>query len=56
MVNVPPESSGRVSFPSRAFSERSRISRASSLRLLRSASWITGTIRPSGVAVAIPMW
>jgi hypothetical protein len=56
IVNVLPESSWRSSLPARPLSESSWISRASWEMLFVSAFRITGTRRPSGVAVAMPMW
>lgn len=56
IVNVPPVNSWRLSLPARARSVSACASAAISLTLLRSASRITGTIRPSASATADPMW
>src|SRR6059036_2954854 len=49
-VNVPPESSSSVSFPSRARVASRSISRSISANESRWASWTTGTTRPRSVA------
>ncbi len=53
-MNVPPATSSGRSFRSRARATRSARRSATSRRPRRSASWMTGTIRASSVATAIP--
>ena len=55
MVKVPPDSSSGVSLRARARAVRSRASRAISVRVLRPASRMTGTMSPSSMATATPM-
>ena len=55
IVKVPPVSSSSFSFRSRAATPRRAVSCASSASVSRSASFTTATVRPSGVATAMPM-
>ena len=55
MVKVPPTSWSGVSLRARARVVRSRASRAVSVRVLRPASRMTGTMSPSSMATATPM-
>ena len=57
MVNVPPEISSAPSFLVRARLARSAISLAIDRSRLQSASWMTGTMRPSKLrSTAMPRW
>ena len=53
-VMVEPDSSSRVALPSRAAAASRAISAASRQTLIACASWITGTISPASVCVAMP--
>ena len=56
IVMVEPVSSARVALPSRAASARRSTSAAQSHRLSDSQWRTTGTMRPAGVCVAMPIW